>query len=121
MADFTESGGVQAARSILSRTVLPTAILGGNDRCAAGILATLARAGVGVPSEVSVAGLDDSSVARLAFIDLITVGYVPSKLSERAVDAMVELLDNPASTRKSRREAPYLIERGSTAAPRADD
>lgn len=119
-ADSTEAGGARAAQSIQERSEMPTAILGANDRCAAGILVTLARAGIKVPGAVSVAGFDDSSVSRLPFMDLTTVGYVPNDLSERAVEAMADHLENPTPKPTVHREAPYLVTRGSTGKPREE-
>ena len=49
------------------------AVVAFNDQSAIGVLAALTRAGVSVPGEVSVAGYDDDTLARLSCFDLTTV------------------------------------------------
>ncbi|MGO4755401.1 LacI family DNA-binding transcriptional regulator, partial [Streptomyces sp. 2MCAF27] len=61
--DHTEAAGERAARKLLDGDSLPTAVLTYNDQSAIGVLAALARAGVAVPGEVSVAGYDDDALS----------------------------------------------------------
>src|SRR5215216_1630258 len=64
--DHTEAAGTRAARALLDGGALPGAVVAYNDSCALGLLDAFNRAGIEVPGEVSVAGYDDSSLARLA-------------------------------------------------------
>lgn len=116
---YSEEGGAQAAAELLSRDELPTAVMGANDRCAFGIMATLVRAGVRVPDDVSVVGFDDSSVARLPFVELTTVRTDPASLADRAVEVMLRRLDAPGADPEGHRQTPVLVPRGSVAPPRA--
>jgi DNA-binding LacI/PurR family transcriptional regulator len=116
--DHTEESGAAAARQLIKEERLPTAIFASNDRCAHGVLGTLVRAGVGVPSDVSVVGFDDSGVARLSFIDLTTVRQDVIQMAEAALDAIVERLDHGRVTPKEIVLDPTLIIRETTSAPR---
>lgn len=116
---YSEEGGAQTAAELLSRDELPTAVMGANDRCAFGIMATLVRAGVRVPDDVSVVGFDDSSVARLPFVELTTVRTDPASLADRAVEVMLRRLDAPGADPAGHRQTPVLVPRGSVAPPRA--
>ena len=59
-----------------------------------GLVDTLVRAGVDIPGAISVVGYDDSPIARLAHIDLTTVSQNTGELTEHAVAALIERLDN---------------------------
>jgi DNA-binding LacI/PurR family transcriptional regulator len=111
---FTEDAGADAARLLLADDRLPTAIVAANDRAAIGALDTLARSGVDIPGRVSVAGYDDSVLARLAYIDLTTVSQQPRQHAQHAVAAALERLDRGRTERREVVIAPRLVVRGTT-------
>ncbi|HWN36559.1 MAG TPA: LacI family DNA-binding transcriptional regulator [Pseudonocardia sp.] len=114
-----EEAGMRVARELLATgEPLPTAVVAFNDRTAVGLLDVFVRSGVDVPGQVSVVGYDDDLVARLAHVALTTVGQDTGQLTSHAIALLVERLDG---TRTEHREvvlAPYLVVRGTTAAPR---
>ncbi|WP_426119572.1 LacI family DNA-binding transcriptional regulator [Kocuria sp. LHG3120] len=70
----TTWGGVQAAEAmenLLSVRELPTAVLAHSDEMALGAMRTIRRAGLRVPEDISVIGIDDHPLAEL--VDLTTV------------------------------------------------
>src|SRR5690606_13364205 len=79
----------------------------------------LVRAGVRVPDDASVVGLDDRSVARLPFVELTTVRTDPAALAERAVEVMLRRLDAPGADPAGHRQSPVLMPRRSVTPPRA--
>lgn len=83
---LSEEHGVAAARDLLDGPALPTAVTVFNDRCALGVLDTLSRAGLRVPEDVSVAGYDDSRLARLAHVALTSVDQDAPRLARLAVE-----------------------------------
>ncbi|MFJ2556077.1 MULTISPECIES: LacI family DNA-binding transcriptional regulator [unclassified Streptomyces] len=113
----TEEDGAAAARTLLAGPTRPTAVLAFNDRCATGVLDTFLRAGVPVPGEVSVVGFDDSRLARLAHIDLTTVGQDVARLTREAVARVVGRLDGDPVPDRETVVAPRLVIRTTTAAP----
>ncbi|MFD0413845.1 LacI family DNA-binding transcriptional regulator [Streptomyces sp. NPDC127108] len=68
---FNHQAGHAAALRIIARRPLPDAILAANDEVAVGALSALRQAGIDVPREISVAGMDDLRVAE--FVGLTTV------------------------------------------------
>ncbi|GLZ53483.1 LacI family DNA-binding transcriptional regulator [Actinomycetospora sp. NBRC 106378] len=109
---LTEVDGIRAARELLDGPLLPTAVVAFNDVCAVGVLEELRRSGVAVPGDVSVVGFDDSSIARLAHIDLTTVAQDVPGLASGGVAAAAAL----ASGEPSRRVVldPHLVVRSTT-------
>ncbi|CAM5234342.1 LacI family DNA-binding transcriptional regulator [Streptomyces aurantiogriseus] len=115
--DHTEAAGERAARKLLEGDSLPTAVLTYNDPSAIGVLAALARAGVSVPGEVSVAGYDDDALSRLSCFNLTTVSQNAEEQARHAVTAAVERLDQDRTEPREVVLAPRLVVRGTTAAP----
>jgi DNA-binding LacI/PurR family transcriptional regulator len=116
----TEDAGAQAAQIVLGSDPRPTAVLTYNDRCAMGLLDTLIRAGIDIPGAISVVGYDDSPIARLAHIDLTTVSQGTRELTEHAVTALIERLDNDRTDHREVVVPTKLVIRGTTGPPRAD-
>jgi DNA-binding LacI/PurR family transcriptional regulator len=114
----SEEAGLAAAAELLVAPPLPTAVVAFNDRVALGLLDAFARAGVGVPDEVSVVGYDDGALARLAHVNLTTVGQEARRQAEEAVTAAVCRPDGGADSAPELVLTPRLVERGSTATPR---
>lgn len=74
--DNSFASGIEAARLLLEISPRPTAICASNDAMAAGVLHAAARAGVAVPSELSVAGIDDAPLAAQVLPPLTTM-HIP--------------------------------------------
>lgn len=115
--DFTENAGLAAAGRLLENG-LPTAVVCANDRIAVGMIDGLRRAGVDVPGQVSVAGYDDSMLARLGHIDLTSVSQQPREQAARAVQDVVARLDGGRTEAQSSVLLPALVVRATTAPPR---
>ena len=116
--DYTEESGARAAQELLSNRPLPTAVIAGNDRCALGLLDSLIRMKIEVPADVSVVGYDDSSLARLSFVDLTSVRQDVARMAQHTVEAAAERLDGGRTTPKDIVLNPTLVIRGTTGPPR---
>jgi DNA-binding LacI/PurR family transcriptional regulator len=116
--DHTEAAGTRAAQALLEAgRPLPTAVVAFNDHCALGLLDAFSRAGVAVPADVSVVGYDDSSLSRLAHVNLTTVSQDARRQAEHAVAAAVERLDHGRTAAGEVVLAPHLVVRGTTGPP----
>ena len=115
--DHTEEGGIRAGKLLAAATDRPSAVVASNDRCAVGLMDSFLRAGLDVPRQISVVGYDDSSLARLAHIDLTTVNQDAPEQARQAVAAAVSRLDSHRGGRREVVLRPRLIVRGSTARP----
>lgn len=74
--DNSFASGIEAGRLLLEISPRPTAICASNDEMAAGVLHAAAQLGLAVPSDLSVAGLDDAPLsARL--LPALTTMHIP--------------------------------------------
>jgi DNA-binding LacI/PurR family transcriptional regulator len=115
--DHTEEGGIRAGKEIAAAAERPTAVVASNDRCAVGLLDSLIRSGLDVPGDISLVGYDDSTLARLAHIDLTTVNQDAPAQARHAVAAAVSRLDEARTERREVVLRPHLVVRGSTGRP----
>jgi len=88
--DFSEQGGADAARTLLSGPERPDAIFVASDLMARGVLTVLQAEGLRVPEDVAIVGFDDSSVAALC--DLTSVRQPMRRQGALLADLMIEVL-----------------------------
>jgi DNA-binding LacI/PurR family transcriptional regulator len=115
--DYFEEAGSTAARILLQRDELPTAVVAPNDHTAVGLLQTLLRHGFRVPEDVSVTGFDDAPIARLSSVDLTTVRQDPELMGIAAVEAAVRRIQDGALKPAETVVQTSLVERGSAVSP----
>ena len=121
MVTVTSWGGVNAAEAmekLLSTRKLPTAVLAHSDEMALGAMRTIRRAGLRVPEDISVIGIDDHPLAELA--DLTTVHQPVRKQGLQAAHLLLGLLrgEHPDPAQKL---PTHVVVRRTTAAPRNKD
>ena len=111
---FDFDSGSEAARLFLSMERPPTAIFAANDDMAAGVLAVAHDRGVDVPGALSVAGFDDTTLARSVWPPLTTIHQPMVELAYAAAELLLARADSIIH----RRLPHALIERASVAPPR---
>lgn len=89
-------GGAAAMARLLAGPVLPTAIFAEYDELAIGALWTLRRAGLRVPDDVSVIGVDDHEMA--AVLDLSTVAQGAKDQGALASQLLIQVLEGGAES-----------------------
>jgi len=97
--------GASAVGAILSAQEKPTVIFCGSDLIAMGAMSTLEHAGIEVPEDISVIGIDDISFAFLARPPLTTIRVPREHLGAVAFDALDKMLKL-----KRRKGAEHYIE-----------
>lgn len=86
---FDFDSGAVAARALLDLSEAPTAIFASNDDMAAGVLAVAHRRSIAVPGTLSVAGFDDTTLARVVWPPLTTVRQPVRELAFTATDILL--------------------------------
>lgn len=87
--DNSIASGAASAEKLLDLSDPPTAIFAANDDMAAGVIQVANRRGIKIPRQLSVAGFDDSSLARQLFPALTTVRQPLSEMAELAALALI--------------------------------
>lgn len=118
-AGFDESVAHRRMLELLDLPEPPTAVFVCSDRMALGVYQALAERGLSVPADMSVVGFDDLPEARWISPALTTVRQPLSEMAATALRLLVRMMegDRPESTRTEL--STRLVERGSTAGPRA--
>ncbi len=113
-------GGSHGMETLLSGLSVPTAVFCHSDEVAVGAVRTLRRAGVLVPQEISVIGIDDHPMAELA--DLTTVGQSARRQGELAAALVAGMLGAEPGSEPSWPRVTVLptrlVIRGSTGPPK---
>jgi len=114
---FTYQSGIEAGERLLGLKNRPTAIFAGNDDMAAGVMTVAQRLNLAIPSDLSLAGFDDSVVAQVVWPHLTTCRQPIKEMAAAAVSILTQrrTVDQP-QVRQLKHE---LVVRESTAAPSA--
>ena len=91
-SSYQIDSGASAVRAILSAQEKPTVIFCGSDLIAMGAMSTLEHAGIEVPEDISVIGIDDISFAFLARPPLTTIRVPREHLGAVAFEALDKML-----------------------------
>jgi LacI family transcriptional regulator, repressor for deo operon, udp, cdd, tsx, nupC, and nupG len=116
-AEFTLPGAIRATGELLRRAEPPTAIFAACDEMAMGAMAVLRQAGLRVPQDVSVIGIDDHDMA--AVVGLSTVAQPAAEQGQLAASMLLEQLYGGSEAPQGTTVLPTrLVVRGSTGPPR---
>lgn len=118
--DTSYWSGFQGCQQILREQPGTTAIFCCNDTMALGALDAAVKAGVVVPHELSLLGVDDNPTSSYCTPGLTTVRQPSDEVARQATQALLERLmaeDGAARVRVSQMLPPLLVERESTAPP----
>ncbi|HVS53293.1 MAG TPA: LacI family DNA-binding transcriptional regulator [Opitutaceae bacterium] len=126
-ADFSTASGRDVLRAWLRNHAgerLPQAIFCANDSVAVGCLEALAEVGLRVPEDISIAGFDDSLLARTTVPQLTTVRQPLRAMGHRAVKEILARIEQREGGHQTSSFEPIvfpvdLVPRASVAAPPA--
>jgi LacI family transcriptional regulator len=113
--DFMFETGVGAVRSFRERGALYTGLWAMNDLMGFGALRALHEAGVAVPGQVSVLGMDDYEIAEMVTPPLTSVHYPIKELVEKAMELLVSQITSKDIRSETIVLEPSLTLRRSTA------
>jgi DNA-binding LacI/PurR family transcriptional regulator len=90
--DWRVDEAASAVQTILSSPRVPTVIFCGNDLIALGAMSALEQAGVKIPDDISVVGIDDVAFALLARPALTTIRVPREQLGRTAFQALDKMM-----------------------------
>lgn len=114
---FEFESGMKAARELLTQPEPPTAIFASNDDMAAGVLMVAHELKLKVPEQLSVAGFDDTYIAKAVWPRLTTVHQPTYDLAYTATNLLLQMLQAETAPQSMRLEY-RLVCRDSTAVAR---
>ena len=117
VSDWGGEQGAQAMSRLLGLRHPPTAVYAHSDEVALGALRTIRRAGLDVPGDLSVVGIDDHPLAALT--DLTTVRQSAYEQGVKAAEMLIGLLREDPDIELSVTLPTELVVRRSTAPPRS--
>lgn len=89
--------GQQLLRKILEMKERPTAVFTGSDEVASGMIAEASAHGIRIPDDLAIMGFDDQPIARVVSPKLTTIKQPVDQLGEKAVEIIIEKLNNVES------------------------
>lgn len=101
--------GFQVASRLFASAHIPTAVVCFSDEFAIGTLKAAALAGLDVPSRLAIVGYDDNIAAAYARVPLTTMRQPVELLASRAIDLLIDRIDNNASPSPSRIALPATL------------
>lgn len=118
-AAFDRPSGERAMQALLALPEPPSAVLAANDILAIGAMQAAHRAGLRIPADLSIMGMDDIYSASTTTPPLTTMAKDKYGTGRQAAYLLLERIEGRASAQACRKVIPCrLIERGSTAPPR---
>ncbi len=117
--DWSSLSGYERVSRLLREGKTPGGLLVANDQMALGALRALSEHGVAVPTETSVVGYDDTEDSACFIPPLTTIKQDFRLLGEASVNRLLELIHHPDIRTTSQVLPVTLVERKTTAAPRA--
>jgi len=91
--DFTEKGGYEAMKIILEMDEVPTAIFAANDLMALGAMAAIREAGLSIPDDIALIGIDDIPAAKLVYPTLTTINQHQEKGGMVAAEMLIDRIE----------------------------
>jgi LacI family transcriptional regulator len=91
-ADWTREGGYLAMRALLALDSPPTAIFCANDLMAIGAIDAARQAGIRIPDDIAVVGVDDIDAAGLISPALTTVQIPAEEIGKVAGELLIRRL-----------------------------
>jgi LacI family transcriptional regulator, galactose operon repressor len=116
-ADFMIEPGRAATERLLARAN-PDAILCANDLLAVGALAALHAAGLDIPGDVALVGMDDTPLCEVSWPALTSVDLGSAKRARVAVELLLERIEHPGLDPRVVGVEPRLVVRDSSGVAR---
>ncbi len=99
VGDFSDAGGYAAMQKLIDKK--PDAVFATSDVMAVAAMRALVEAGFKVPEDVAIIGFDDISLAARSIPALTTIRQPIETMGARAVDMVIDLIENPTTATRS--------------------
>src|SRR5690606_27245327 len=110
---FTQEAGYSEMKRILDLEDKPTAIFALSDTISLGVLRALQEEGYHIPEDFSLVSFDNSQYLDFLECPITSIAHPVEEIAERAVNLLLECMEQGLSIQDSTLFAPRLIERDS--------
>jgi len=117
--DSTPELGYPYGKALLAKNIPFTALFAYNDISAIGCMRAFQEAGLRVPDDLSVVGLDDIAIASFSIPTLTTVRQPLVKMGRMAAETLLDRIEKRSAFLQNIRVEPELVVRRSSGPPRA--
>lgn len=93
-SDLSSSAGMAAMKKLLADNP-PDAVFAVSDTLAAGAMRAIEQAGLRVPQDIAVVGFDGTELAEMVSPQLSTIEQPSQDIGRKAVDLLLNKIDNP--------------------------
>ena len=112
--DQAKENGYEAMKRILEEYPDTTAVFAGTDQLAIGAMIFLKEAGLAVPRDISIAGVNDMDYSSLPWFDLTTISLNRTEMGRAAAGMLLEMIEKRQTHPENLLLGTSLIVRGST-------
>ncbi len=95
LGDSSFESGYRAALKLLELPAPPTAIFAGNDWMALGAIEAITGAGLSVPGDISIVGVDDITLAAHSHPPLTTISVPKREMARATTELLLRYLRSP--------------------------
>lgn len=113
-SDYTEKGGYAAARRWLSGGERPEAVVAANDLMAIGVMKACEEAGLRIPEDIAIVGMDNLDLASRVHPKLTSVAMQQEEIGRQAAQVLMDRLQGEISGQRAVKLMPKLVVRESS-------
>lgn len=113
-SNFTETGGRDIANFVLTKKVLPEAIICANDEMAIGALREIENRGLKIPEQIKLCGFDNTILTEYTTPTLTTVNVDRQKWGSMVAYTLIQMIHGNQLENDLVKIPVNIIERGST-------
>jgi len=113
-SDYTENGGYWASKHMLAGPDRPEAIIAANDLMAIGIMRACEEAGLSIPGDIAIVGMDNLDIASRVHPKLTSVSLAQEEIGRQAAQVLMDRLQGNPVNQTERVIQPALVVRESS-------
>ncbi|MHB1356585.1 MAG: LacI family DNA-binding transcriptional regulator [Anaerolineae bacterium] len=115
--DWHTRSGYNAMRQMLTQAPWPTAIFASSDLMAIGAISAINEAGLRVPDDISIVGVDNIEQAEFTVPPLTTILQPLDRIGQQGVRLLLDLVDGREIENRNIIIEPTILVRSSTSVP----
>lgn len=113
-SNYSESGGYLSAKQLFEKQAKPQAIVAANDLMAIGVMKTCEEAGLSIPDDIAIVGMDNLDIASRVYPKLTSVSLMQEEIGRHAAQILMDRLHGNNNSEGQIKLLPRLVVRESS-------